>query len=257
MIAATALSDFAPVSLAELESHAALLVRTDRKYVLDDDLLASLLADHRDALTILDIDGERSFRYRSMYFDTEDHALHRAAATGRRRRAKVRIRAYDSGTQPSMMLEVKTKDGRGATVKHRLEHPFGLIDDLGADGRRYVDEVTGTPGLGASLVPILQTSYRRSTLVDTRAGTRATIDTHLECTHADGRSVRADGAVVESKSGQAPSDLDRWMWRHGARPERLSKYCTALVVLCPDLPGNRWHRTVARHFSTAPVTSNG
>lgn len=235
------------VTLDELNRSADLLTRTDRKYVIGRDELHALLDDHADRLASLEIDGRRSFWYRSLYFDTADAALHRAAATDRRRRVKVRTRVYaDSGTA---MLEVKAKDGRGRTVKHRQPHDLDRVTELGADGMAFVDHVTRSPGLAASLVPTLETRYRRTTVVDAATDSRATIDVDLVCAHVDGRSVGFDKVIVETKSDLAPSPIDRWMWRHGLRPEPISKYCTVLALLDPALPGNKWHRTIARHFA--------
>ena len=215
--------------------------------MIDHDDLHALLADHADRLVSLEIDGRRSFWYRSLYFDTPDVALHRAAATDRRRRVKVRTRVYDdTGTA---MLEVKAKDGRGRTVKHRQPHDLDLVGELGDDGIAFVDDVTRSPGLAASLVPTLETRYRRATVVDPATDTRATIDVDLVCAHVDGRSVGFDKVIVETKSDLTPGPLDRWMWQHGHRPEPISKYCTALALLDPTLPGNKWHRTIARHFA--------
>lgn len=255
MIRPVALAGFVPLSLAELDESAALLERVDRKYVIDSACLTRLLDHHVDALRVLEIDGERSFRYTSTYFDTSELELHRAAATGRRHRSKVRIRVCEASTGPTaVMLEVKTKNGRGTTVKRRQPHSIDRCAELGCEGRTFVDESTNTPGLGESLTPILTTSYWRSTFVDVAAGTRATVDTELECRHVGGRSVRFGKVIVETKSEHAASNLDRWLWRNGVRPERMSKYCTAMALLDPELPGNRWHRTMRRHFDASSGT---
>jgi hypothetical protein len=257
MIAADRLREFNSLTLDQLDASANLLTRVDRKYIVEAHHVAALLDEHHGALRVLEIDGDRSFRYTSTYFDTPRLDLHRWAATGRSHRAKVRVRVCESSLGPTaVMLEVKTKDGRGATVKRRQQHPIDRCDELGPTGMAFVDEATGRPGLGGSLVPVLTTSYWRSTFVDPAAGTRATIDTGLECRHVSGRSVALPKAIVETKSRLAPSDLDRWMWRNGNRPERISKYCTAMSLIDPALPGNRWNRTVNRHFDmsgTNPV----
>ncbi len=237
----------ASVSLGELNRSADLLTRIDRKYVIGRDDLHALLADHADRLASLEIEGRRSFWYRSLYFDTPDATLHRAAATDRRRRVKVRTRVYaDSGTA---MLEVKAKDGRGRTVKHRQPHELDRVMELGDDGMAFVDDVTGSPGLAASLLPTLETRYLRTTVVEPSTDSRATIDVDLVCAHVDGRTIRFDKVIVETKSDLTPGPIDRWMWRHGHRPEPISKYSTALALLDPTLPGNKWHRTIARHFA--------
>lgn len=234
-----------PMSLTDVNDAAEALTRVDRKYVVAPSVVEDLLSSSGERLAVLEIDGRRSFPYHSQYFDTDDFAIHRAAATKRRRRFKVRTRTYDSGL---VMLEVKLKDGRGRTVKHRVEH-VGDPTDLGAAGRRYVVELTGARELVSALGPSLTTDYVRATVTDAAAGYRATFDRALVCTANDGRTVRLDDAmVVETKSGVGASPLDRWLWSAGIRPVRISKYCTALAILHPELPANAWHRTIATHF---------
>lgn len=239
-----ALAACAPIALDAANDVADALTRLDRKYLVDVATVETLLHRCVDELAVLEIDGRRSFSYHSRYFDTADFALHRAAATKRRRRFKVRTRTYDSGL---VMLEVKAKDGRGRTIKHRVAHtaPSDTLDDA---ARAFVVSVTGVDELVERLVPSLTTDYVRSTLVDAVHGSRATIDRRLVCTDVDGRTVGTSAIVVETKSGATAAPIDRWLWAHGVRPARVSKYCTALAMLHPDLPGNAWHRTIAQHF---------
>ena len=234
------------ISLDALNSSAELLTRVDRKYIVSHDLLDSLIREWRDDLSVLQIDERRVFQYMSTYFDTADLALHRAAATHRRRRFKVRTRTYDD--TGLTMLEVKTKDGRGRTVKHRVEHDRRRADELTAGGARFVEQVTGAGHVVDLLRPSLTTRYRRATLVDLAASSRCTVDRELVCAAPDGRTVELNAVIVETKSGPTPSGVDRWMWQQGIRPTKVSKYSTALAVLYPDLPDNSWHRTIARHF---------
>ena len=238
------LSALAPITLDEANDTAEALTRVDRKYLVDAQVVTALLDRHGHDLAVLEIDDRRSFCYHSRYFDTVDFALHRAAATKRRRRFKVRTRTYESGL---VMLEVKAKDGRGYTVKHRTEHTTSA-DALDRAARAFVASTTGAVGLVERLVPSLTTDYTRTTVVDIAHAARATIDRRLVCTDVDGRTVGSGSLVVETKSGVAASPLDRWLWSHGVRPVRVSKYCTALALLHPDLPGNAWHRTIATHF---------
>lgn len=237
------------ISLDALNGSAELLVRVDRKYIIGHHLLDDLIGDWRHELSVLQIDGRRVFGCTSTYFDTADLALHRAAATHRRRRFKVRTRTYDD--TGLTMLEVKTKDGRGRTVKHRVEHDRHRADQLTAAGAEFVEQITGAGPIVGLLQPSLTTRYRRATLVDPSAGTRCTVDRSLVCSAPDGGAVGLDAVIVETKSGPVPSGIDRWMWRQGIRPTKVSKYCTALAVLYPDLPDNSWHRTITRHFRPA------
>ncbi|GMA33426.1 VTC domain-containing protein [Litorihabitans aurantiacus] len=114
----TAPTTATPITLAELVASAALLTRTDRKYLLPTAQLA--VVAHADPdLRVLTIDGATAHAYRSTYLDTADLTAYRLAALGRPDRFKVRRRTY---VGPDLTyLEVKTAAARGATVKDRLE----------------------------------------------------------------------------------------------------------------------------------------
>ncbi len=222
----------------------------DRKYVVDADRVADLVDELAGRLAVLEIDGRRSSAYESVYFDTVDHESYRGAARRRRYRFKVRTRTYlDTETT---MLEVKTKGRRGHTVKRRRRHRFERRGVLDARGRRFVDETTGVDELGSRLVPMLTTRYHRCTLVDLGDVARVTIDADLECRDATDRSIALrDRFVIETKSVGSPSASDRWLWSHGLRPDKISKFGTGLAALHPELPSNKWHRTLDRHFRSS------
>ncbi|GIJ45190.1 VTC domain-containing protein [Virgisporangium aliadipatigenens] len=215
------------ISLTELTERAALLTRVDRKYVLPIDELPALLREI-DA-RVLEIDGRREFGYRSVYYDTPELASYLGAARRRPKRFKVRTRTYlDTGLH---VLELKTRDGRGTTVKRRLPH-----EDLHT--------------LAARLAPALVTHYRRMTLFLPADGSRVTLDTDLAWALPDGAGLRLPGrAVVETKCapGRA-SAVDRLLWSLHQRPCAISKYATGLAALRPDLPANHWKPVLRRHF---------
>ena len=242
------LPTLAPISLDELNAAAELQERVDRKYVLAEELLADLLDELGNRLAVLEIDGRQSFGYESVYFDTEAFESYLGAAHRRRRRFKVRTRSYlDSRTT---MLEVKTRGGRGQTIKQRQAHTFDLRRSLGDDGRAFVDSAIGREGLGATLLPTLTSEYRRTTVVDLDDVARLTIDSDLRCSDWTSNEVLlADRLVVETKSAGPPSSTDRWLWSRGIRPEKISKFGTCLAALHPELPSNKWHRTLNRHFA--------
>lgn len=237
----------ASVTLDELNDAAALQQRVDRKYIVDRVQLAALVDTLGFRLAVLDIDGTRSFAYESTYFDTLELDCFRAAAHKRRRRFKVRTRSYlDAETS---MVEVKTRGSRDVTVKQRRSHPFDERTRMNDGAEAFVDDTLGRPGMAGTLVPTLTTSYLRTTLVDLDDVARVTIDAGLCCTDWVGRSVGLDGAyVLETKSSGQPSATDRQLWAMGIRPEKISKFGTALAALHPELPSNKWHRTLQRHF---------
>jgi hypothetical protein len=256
----------APVTLDELNDAAALQTRRDRKYVLTPDELDDLLAALPPA-RVLEIDGARSFAYDSTYFDTPDLDAYRLAATRRRRRFKVRTRTYvDTG---SCFVEVKTRGGRGTTIKERQPHDDA--DHLGI-ARTFVSARLADAGAPPvpMLTPTLRSRYHRTTLLLDDA--RVTLDTGLvwdllapDGACPDGAAPDAgphtgpivrrsaalgDRVVVETKTaaGSGPSSVDRLFWRAGHRPDRISKYATGLAVLLPDLPDAPWRRLVRRRL---------
>ncbi|MGY4856515.1 VTC domain-containing protein [Cryobacterium sp. AP23] len=259
------------IDLAELTERASLLTRIDRKYVLPRSALDVLLADLDPGVRVLDINGVRSSAYESVYFDTPELTSFMMAAHPRRRRFKIRTRTYVDSAQS--YLEVKTRGGRGVTVKDRL--PYDLDDraTLTSEGRRYTDTVLDdadiTGAEGQELMPTLTTRYLRTTLFIPESSSRATIDTGLSWATVPhrapaGRSARDRGsrlsdappvrldrpqlAIVETKSGSRASAVDRILWAHGHRPATMSKYGTGMAALRGDLPDNKWAPVLRRYF---------
>jgi hypothetical protein len=249
----TAVDRLPSVTLAELDAEAALLTRTDRKYVVPagelDAIVTGLSPSGMPQLRVLEIDGRRASRYESTYLDTVELDSWAAAAHGRRRRWKVRTRVYaDTGER---WLEVKTRGRRGETVKERLPHTgVEVSEDAGA----WVRERLGAAHVHgvdpAGLVATLHTSYLRTTLLLPGGAGRATVDRELCWSSAHGTAEVGDVLVVETKSASAgPGPLDRRLWELGHRPARISKYGTGLALLTPDLRTNRWHRVTSRHLA--------
>ncbi|MBM2613975.1 polyphosphate polymerase domain-containing protein [Actinoplanes sp. LDG1-06] len=234
------------ITLAELMATAELQTRVDRKYVLPLTALDGLITRLDPRSRVLEIDGRRTFRYRSVYFDTADLISFRQTVHRRRRRFKVRTRTYvDSAL---CWLEVKTEGQRGGTVKDRL--PYAESDHRTVEpGRPFLDNVLGDRS-APDLAPTLVTSYRRTTVHQPAGNSRVTIDIDLSWTDAEGRTLHLPHlAVVETKTSAAASPADRLLWAGGYRPTALSKYATGLAALRPDLPSAPWRRTLRRHFT--------
>ena len=247
MIAVDSVDGLPTVSLAELDARAALLTRTDRKYVIGTTELDAVLTGIA-GLHALEIDGRRSSRYESTYLDTVDLDSWTSSAHRRRRRWKVRTRVYaDTG---ACWLEVKTRGRRGETVKERLLQPDRLdLTDAACDWVRDRLGAARVHGIDpGDLVETLHTSYRRTTLLI--GDDRATVDRDLRWVSGHGSAQVGDVLVVETKSGSVrPGPFDRRLWELGHRPVRISKYGTGLALLTPHLQCNHWHRVTSRHLA--------
>jgi hypothetical protein len=247
---AAAVANLSPVGLDVLVERADLQTRIDRKYLVPASMLGSLVES--TGLRALDINGRRSFRYESVYFDTPALVSYKAAAHRRRMRFKVRTRSYlDSGVS---WLEVKTRDQRGLNTKERLGYDIERRATLAAPGLRFLRTYEQIAPSSDELHATLTTRYHRATLLDEGSGSRTTIDTGVEWeTPAGSRTALPAMAIVETKTDGAPCEVDHRLWSMHIRPTKMSKYCTGLAALTPGLPANKWNRVLRRHFNWAPT----
>ena len=243
-----AVSQRQPIGLDEVMREAALQTRVDQKFLLTPEQFATLVESLDERFRILEIDGLRTFRYESIYFDTPGFEQFRAHRQGRRRRYKVRSRTYvDTGLS---MFEVKTKGVRGATVKHRLPQEPQDAGRITPDGHAFLAEVLDSEyGQGApGLCPVLDSGYVRGTFVNPHDGERLTCDVDLVYADGSRRLLGPDLFVVETKTVDGRGAADRALASMGIRPVSMSKYCIGMALLHPELPANRWSRLLRRHF---------
>ena len=240
------IADFDPITLEEMDKIAALRTRVDRKYIVDRHTANVFVQSLSPSCAALEIDGKRNFSYQSVYFDSSDFASYRSAAHRRRRRFKIRSRIYlDSEI---CKLEVKLRSGRKKNTKKRFDYHSDTCREITDDGRKFIEAAVGDLNIPNDLNPVLTTEYQRATLIDVRSGGRLTCDENLVCEDWENHKISLDHFVLETKSDGPPSSFDYLLWTHGIRPARISKFCTGLAALHPELPSNKWHRTLNRYF---------
>jgi hypothetical protein len=243
------IDDLEPITLDELNATAALQARIDRKYIVDAAGLDRLLRTTRARSQVLEIGGQRTFAYESTYFDTPDHWSYLTAAHRRPVRCKVRTRTYLD--TDSCWCEVKLRTRPGTTVKHRRTHDIGRRHLLTPESIAFISTFDLVRPHSLHLESSLTTRFDRTTLICDDQ--RVTIDTGLTCTDHNGDSVGiGDGIIIETKSPGRPGIADRALWADGTRPIALSKFAIGTASLDPDLPTNKWHRTIARHIVRKP-----
>lgn len=248
MTVTTELRRFSPIDLAELDRVAALRTRFDLKYAVDEEIVDRLLGELPHSWLVLEIGDERSFGYSSLYFDDANHRCYHDHRRRRRRRFKVRSRSYESATGTT--LELKTKDGRGRTVKQRLGRSGASVELSGGE-RHWIDqrlaEMRMAP-VAIELRPTLGIEYRRTTLVEPSLGERLTIDLGLTAVrnHAP-TSLLPAAAIVEWKAGGQNGDTARLMRRLGLHPVAFSKYCVG--VSATGIDDDRFRREADRELA--------
>jgi VTC domain len=247
------------IGLEELETAAALQDRIDTKYLVSLDVFASLAERLSDTHAVLEIDARRSFRYHTVYFDTETLTTYRDHMQRRRRRYKCRSREYvDSGV---CTFEVKLKGLRGRTVKHRMAYDRARRDELSEPALQFVrDCLERAYGRfpDGDLEPALAVTYARVTFAAPELGERVTCDFDLGFCAPSGATGRLadDTVIVESKSMTGNAIADRALRALGARPEAAcSKYCLGVGLTNPRVNSNALRRLLRRHFRPAPGTT--
>ncbi len=244
---------FRPISLAELNERAELLERRDSKYVLDHQAFLAFMAHASTHFDILEIDGLRQFRYRTVYFDSPEFHCYQDHNKGRRRRIKVRLRQYrDHGLQ---FFEVKFKGRRNTT--HKVRTPLTaqefeasqLPDRLLAFCNETLQLHYGRHWPHA-LTRGMVVDYNRTTLVARHGDERITIDNDLR--FIDGErsiSMNPQRWIVEVKSRTGVSSIDRWLYRNKHRPvPRCSKYCMGVSLLQFPEKVDQFTPVIRRHF---------
>ncbi len=247
---------FEAVSLQEVEARAGLQTRMDRRYIADYETLERLFS-LGDDYVVLEIDGQRLQEYDSVYFDTPGLMGYRHHLQGRRKRFKCRTRLYGAS---ACFFDLKLKGRRGETVKSRLplsplEHG-SLTSDATAFLKRRLLEAYGHPS-PAGLVPTLQTSFDRLTLIHPLRQERFTLDFGLSLGRL-GRDerycMRPDHVLIETKSATSLGTVDRLLPGLGARPLSMcSKYCLGIAAAHPGLPTNPYRPLLRRYFDPAPL----
>jgi hypothetical protein len=223
----------------------ALLDRVESKYLLNVSMLLDALAALREEYAVLEIDGRRINRYRTLYFDTEDFALYHRHQAGALNRYKVRAREYVESQLA--FLEVKHKTNKQRIVKSRVA-TASLVTEMDEGMADFVDGLC--PYAAATLAPRLWNRYNRVTLVNLRNQERLTIDLGLVFEWA-GEQVRLPGLViVEAKlpARRSRSPFVTWAAANHLRATGFSKYCIGTSLLYPTVKSNHFRKT-HRHVS--------
>ena len=219
------LDEFEPVSLEEVDKRASLQKRVDHKYIVTLDRLAELLDDLRADHQVLEIDGDRTFDYRSVYFDTPDHRCFDEHVRDVKPRFKLRTRHYVTTEQ--CVFEVKVKQPDGETIKESIDYDGASADRLTDQAHEVIAQVLAKHGIDppAELRPSLTTEFRRSTLGLRDRPERLTIDRALGLRCGDDLlCLRDDRALMETKTEDGEGGADRVLREAGVEPVSFSKY---------------------------------
>lgn len=236
-----ALEPFGPITLEEMES-VKLMNRIDSKYLTDEATLRKVLADAAHAgYRVLEAGGARISPYDSVYYDTPGLNMYLDHHNRRLKRQKVRTRSYvNTG---DTFLEIKRKNNKGRTKKKRMRIPSSELNDFRSDAEAAAYLAGHSAYTAAQLSPVLETLFKRVTLVNADETERLTIDTCL-CFRNFRTEMEAslkNAVIIELKQdGRAPSRMKSILLDHRVKPVRVSKYCIAITLTEPSVKSGRF-----------------
>ncbi len=229
------LNTFEPISLKEMDS-VKLMDRTDTKFVFNRSKLPEVLNSITEFYKVLEVDGKKISRYKTLYYDTSDFSLYLAHHNGHLNRFKIRHRTYIESSLG--FLEIKLKTNKERTVKTRIKQKETPLN-WQTNSIEFLEK--STPFSSETLVPALWVNYSRITFVNKQSAERITIDLGLE--FLKGAVVQNFDELVIAEVKQEkkkPSPFLKIMKQLHIREGSMSKYCLGVTVLCPNIKKNNF-----------------
>ena len=230
------LNEYVSISLEEM-SGIKLMNRTDTKFVTSHQVLERVLFDAKHDYRVQAVNGEQNIAYHTVYLDTADRTMYIDHQNGRTVREKIRVRTYVSSGLT--FLEIKNKNNKGRTDKKRIR--IESIETMKEDGgdlflrqHAWYDQ--------SKLLPLLENSFRRITLVNKRMTGRLTIDTEVafRCLQSGQTASLNDIVIIELKrDGRTPSPLKEVLRKLHVQSSGFSKYCIGSALTSANLKKNR------------------
>lgn len=233
-----------PISLEEMDG-VTLQDRIDTKYIIPKRNLTEIFEHLRNDYSVLEISGQRAFRYLTTYFDTTDFQFYQDHHNRLAGRIKARSRTYVESDLH--FFEIKVRNNmRTKKYRERLPDVHSQLSDkqrkkIGSFYRKirpfYHKDLT------ALLAPTLVNSYTRVTLVNKARTERCTIDMDLSFQDPENPKKESgveDIAIIELKQPKL-SDADgvaATLRTMRIYPRSISKYVLGLIRLHPGLKHN-------------------
>jgi hypothetical protein len=240
-----------PIKLAEMDS-VALLNRVDRKYILHLSQLPAILERLIKDYYVLEIGPNRTFTYRTIYFDTPNYQFFKDHHNGLTNRIKVRCREYVETN--NSFFEIKRKYQGTRTDKFRkpvqnINMAIGK-DEFAEIHARYKKHQL------CNLNVTLENLFYRLTLVSKNFTERVTIDFDVSFRNASREALLTDIAIVEVKQGKTSdmSPVVQLFKKQRIFPGSISKYSYGLLLISDNIKYNAFKPLMSK---VAKIQNNG
>jgi hypothetical protein len=235
-----ALNTFEPITLQEMDG-VKLMDRTDTKFIFNVAQLPSVLSEAKQFYRILDVEGNRISRYKTLYFDTEDFDLYNKHHSGKLNRYKIRHRTYVESNLG--FLEVKFKNNKGRTLKTRIKEIEVPALSMGK-AFSFLEKML--PFSPLDLMPKIWINYSRITLVNKESAERLTLDLFLEFEN-DGKKQSMDYLVIAEvkQDSKVASPFINLMRQKHIRQGSISKYCFGVASTFSQVKTNNFKQKLS------------
>ncbi len=232
------LSVIRSISLNDMDN-VKLMNRLDTKYIFNAEKLNIVLENLKKNYRVLEVDGRKISKYKTVYFDTSDFMFYIQHHNKKLNRNKVRFRKYVD-TELSF-LEIKKKNNKGRTIKNRIN----LMENEFSNkvSKEFIYSLIGKDLI---LEKKHVNTFNRITLVNNLNNERVTIDTSLQFM-SENQKVRLENLVIaeiKQNKKNRKSVFVNIMKDSRIRPYRISKYCLGSTFLFPELKKNRFKKKI-------------
>lgn len=216
--------------------------RIDTKFVTTESVLDYILSQAAEqGYRAFVVNGHKQTTYNSCYYDTESLRMFMDHRNGKLTRQKVRTRTYlENGVT---YLEVKQKNNKGRTKKKRIEMPQTFFVDFRSHAPAVDFLALHSAWNKEEIEPVLETLFRRITLVNPDLTERLTIDTELLFRNRRNghEATLGDAVIIELKQdGRVYSPMRDILLGLRVKPMRISKYCMAVTLTEPAVRAGRY-----------------
>jgi len=234
------LHQFQPITLEEMDG-VKLMDRTDTKFTFNINELSDVLEQAKAFYKILNVEGNRISRYKTLYFDTQDFDLYNEHHSGKLNRYKIRHRTYVESNLG--FLEVKFKNNKGRTLKTRIKEIE--VPELNV-GKAFDFLKKTLPFDPLTLLPKIWINYSRITLVNKTSAERLTLDLFLEF-EKNGKTELMDQLVIAEvkQDSKVASPFISIMRNKHIRQGSISKYCFGIASSYNEVKKNNFKRKLS------------
>lgn len=235
-----------PISLDEI-SAVKLQKRIDIKYIVPTSLLPEILDKITDSYQVLEVDGKRYNRYKTIYYDTPDFRFFKDHHNKLERRIKVRKRTYFESDLHFFEIKRKKND-RTNKYRENLENVnMSLTPEQGQKAKKYYGKFNShaPSDLDETLITSLINTYKRVTLVNRNMAERCTIDFNLEFIDPNNEQITkgiGELVVIEVKRDRltATDGISTVFRDLNIRPQSFSKYINGMIQMHPTIKHNNF-----------------